>query len=1489
MRSKLFILLFISGVTTLAQSIEPEVHWRKIEWPEWDSETGQPVSQENSGEDWWYDHKNTYDANGVQTGFIAVGFHYGVNRLINYDIRDLDNNGTYEGCDYCDAASESHIVELFETPTIKRRCGRAIMMQFDMHGRCKWARNYNAGEFISVIQTSDGGFLALGYTSTTINAPVNIQNNYSSMAPSYINANSYLFYNPIMGQNLTHFDCQNTLATSKLPSAYDNRGSRPFLVKTDANGLIEWNYQYGGQDFYTEENAAFSQKMGSGDIVETDNGDFLIIYSTKKYNASVPDDKNNFQSYLISISEEGFVNWKIPVIGPSFELSSIAKNPTNTNKFAISGVKYYSPVQANTNEYNKSVVVAEITLNASGFSTNWSINGNVYREIGGAAQFPSAIGKGAKNTDVDYKSNGQIIFPYIDDCFPCGGAGHNRGIGKILILNSNNGSISSVLDIGPINAYDFQMACTPTSDGGFAVLSSKGKYDQQGVFIPSQYTDSDIFPNLTQGFRNVINNGGNGPSDVNNWMKYWDTDAYFVKFNSSDQQEWFKKVDATDQQREPFPGDFKKQECVYSISESSDGGYVTSGNTSHNFDDFYLLKLHGDCQKKIVDYEIPTNGTTNTIEVNSNTIWSSNKKINSRVVVSNGATLTVDGAVIEFADFRQTGNIVRIDILPGAKLILRNGAKLTSIQSCPQSVWSGIAVYGNSLLTQTFLNQGAVILEGSATQKVIIENSIDGIMTKGFHPSSLNSIDWATFGGIIQAEYANFQNNLRDVEFMRYSSFEGGKSKQNISFFKHCEFKKTSEFKEPNNFREGSVTMWDVQGVKFISCTFDNSSLNLDQQNTTCGIYSIDANYTVTWDCQNPDPVNGCFGADSSYFRGMKYGVKSEFTKGFVSDYIDIHGTEFKTLNGIYFGGAYGNRVTRSSFYVNRTDELAQTFKIPYGVYLDYNSGFTFEENKFYSSGQTTGHNVGLVVNNAGALYNSIYNNTFTNFHVGLSAQGWNNNGVVDPLKPNIGLEIRCNDFTFGHYDVYVQGNPLVAWDGIKREQGRPGDTKTLAGNSFSLSGLNQSDYLNYPHPINYHHHDINLAGNSTILKPVDVLNVNRISDFQFYSKSLSCPVGIVLGKTNGELHDQIDVAQNEIQMDQELLLQLMNATDDWQLEANILFAQTEQQWLDVYTDLMSQSPFLGHDVIETAILEPDFPDLMLRNVLLANPDSPKDSHLMNLVYNRNMANWIVQDILDGRSSYGAKEVIVGRISANIGLKHKAISELIRTFDRTSEYNGSDSIISLLSSQSELTFKYLLIDAYLAKKDYASALATLSAIQLNGYAGRDSMDLSAFNSWFTILLQIQEAQKTWFDLDSAQFNTIVALADTSNHNATMLWANAVLHLLEAESNYVEIVYIPQENSNKRDPYNNDNLLGEQVSGSLYLYPNPASHLLNIVDSDVVEGKVDLYTMDGVQLMSSPLSFGTAILDISILSQGVYLVKTTNEAGLSHVSQFIVKK
>lgn len=63
----------------------------------------------------------------------------------------------------------------------------------------------------------------------------------------------------------------------------------------------------------------------------------------------------------------------------------------------------------------------------------------------------------------------------------------------------------------------------------------------------------------------------------------------------------------------------------------------------------------------------------------------------------------------------------------------------------------------------------------------------------------------------------------------------------------------------------------------------------------------------------------------------------------------------------------------------------------------------------------------------------------------------------------------------------------------------------------------------------------------------------------------------------------------------------------------------------------------------------------------------------------------------------------------------------------------------------------------------------------------------------------------------------------------------------------------------------------------------------MVDVDAIEGEVDVYTIDGVQIMSSQLSFGTAILDISTLNQGTYLVKTTNEVGRTHVAQLVIRK
>ena len=82
---------------------------------------------------------------------------------------------------------------------------------------------------------------------------------------------------------------------------------------------------------------------------------------------------------------------------------------------------------------------------------------------------------------------------------------------------------------------------------------------------------------------------------------------------------------------------------------------------------------------------------------------------------------------------------------------------------------------------------------------------------------------------------------------------------------------------------------------------------------------------------------------------------------------------------------------------------------------------------------------------------------------------------------------------------------------------------------------------------------------------------------------------------------------------------------------------------------------------------------------------------------------------------------------------------------------------------------------------------------------------------------------------------------------------------------------------------------EQEIEYLKVYPNPTDQILNVVVTDAVDGRAEVYTMDGTFLLSTELIFGSAIIDVSSLTPGVYMVKSTNEAGVVHVVQFIINR
>ena len=146
----------------------------------------------------------------------------------------------------------------------------------------------------------------------------------------------------------------------------------------------------------------------------------------------------------------------------------------------------------------------------------------------------------------------------------------------------------------------------------------------------------------------------------------------------------------------------------------------------------------------------------------------------------------------------------------------------------------------------------------------------------------------------------------------------------------------------------------------------------------------------------------------------------------------------------------------------------------PYGLYLDgCPSGYQVTLNKFTNNRPTQGLCYGVLVNNGGGEANQIYKNTFTKQLVGVHAIGVNRNAA------GTGLQIRCNEFIDGGYDINAtQGDATTtSLAGVARNQGVPfsmGTTPSntqLAGNTFSGLSLNAQHWYNEGTYLDYWHH----------------------------------------------------------------------------------------------------------------------------------------------------------------------------------------------------------------------------------------------------------------------------------------------------------------------------------------------------------------------------------------------------------------------------------
>ena len=747
-----------------------------------------------------------------------------------------------------------------------------------------------------------------------------------------------------------------------------------------------------------------------------------------------------------------------------------------------------------------------------------------------------------------------------------------------------------------------------------------------------------------------------------------------------------------------------------------------------------------------------------------------------------GSTLTITSTI----KFNEGCKII---VEPGARLII-NGGTLTS--TCP-GFWGGIEVMGNPDLPQyPISNQGYVHIFNNGK----IEKANPGI--------------YSTNGGIVVASDASFINNKRSVIMENYPGW-------NHSTFTRCKFELTNhEGLSGNQYFIGAEL---VHPLRISGCTFENK-ISVDSMlypYRGYGILSLDADIHVYPAPALPsDPTHDSI---QPLFKNLAWGVYAMHSGIKSSLYISKALFE-ENMRGAYLSGYTGSSyamVVNSEFIVQNSVYTAG--KRTYGMYLDHCSGYTVENNDFYSA-VSRPEGYGLIINESGTNDNEIYNNSFHNLQYATQAQGCNRYSY--PYDG--GLCYRCNDFSANENDIFVISDavPGTRDQGVSLSQGNktmPAKNTFTEGNDSGFDVYNSFDVIQY---------FLDEDGNNYNVTPFPSVGLfPNVVIPSTYNKVLDCPYNsgsiIDINEIRGELAEATIKADSVC----DILSVLM---DGGSTEGLVAEVQTSipPDALETRDELINQSPFLSDSVMLTAILKEDvLPNAMIRDILVENPQSAKSDALIEAIDNRfvSMPDSMMAQIMEGENFLGAKEEKEQELIKWNSQYAVALKNLLGLYDRdTTGVYGVDSLISIINSDASLNSRYDLVSLYYRKNAIETGNFILNTIPSDvTLSENQQMIHDMYVSLFPMLDQVASDTNGTGSLDSTQIETLSIIA-TNNDAMPGVYAKNLL-IKKGLLQYDEPILIGSslKQSKKWKPFTDNPPQGSNIETMLQVYPNPAGN------------------------------------------------------------------
>ncbi|MCF8296700.1 MAG: hypothetical protein K9J13_04070 [Saprospiraceae bacterium] len=854
----------------------------------------------------------------------------------------------------------------------------------------------------------------------------------------------------------------------------------------------------------------------------------------------------------------------------------------------------------------------------------------------------------------------------------------------------------------------------------------------------------------------------------------------------------------------------------------------------------------------------------------------SNIKFSGNIDIYDNKTLTINnGAIVSM------GANHKIIVQPGSRLIIDNA----TITSGCGSYWTGIEVWGDKDEPQTYAYdgtkwmpefQGEVIIRNGGT----IRNSVDGIMAIG-KDYITGEFKWETTGGIIKATDANFINNNNSIWVGGYRSG----NTHNRSKIINCNFE-TNDLMLPGHTGYSFIGLCGINNINITGNRFKNTTQNsIDDRGI--GIVSYDASINVRSLCTSL--TIPCSSYKPNTFTGLNYGIKIFNSDPNVTTSI-VDNDFINCYRGIYLENTSTAVVTNNDFEV----PTYASSNLPYGMHIFGGTGFKVEENNFTNYGDFAGTR-GIVISNTLATVNQIYKNTFSGLNIGIQPQ-FINKGQIN--GDDVGLCLFCNVFDNPMYDVWVagkddspSGTPNI---GIAEfQQNSIGASKLPAGNEFTFTH-NQFDYdfsNDDAEFLKYYHED------DTPTEKYEPTNYSNLQpDNADWGTVQRCQSKIGNGNNNTQNYSNLYTAR--IAYNSSSLIR--DIWKDGGLEDLGEEIETTDPW-DAYVqfnELMSLSPYLSDEALIAMIENPVFTSLMVKLVMIANPQASHNDEIMQAIYDRlpEMPQSYIDAILAGSDGYSPLEQLEANVSSDYHLIRNIGEDIKRVYRMDTLNNwAEDSIIAFISRQKGLRDKYELAATYLHFGQYENMNTVLTNIP--NLFDLDELQLLNYQNnliTFAIAADIKENNKVPGSLNETQLTNLdnimqtEELVDKSMTLALLKWNNP-------EYEYNEIILEPSESSARMAKPNKIRKDIDEDETLFKIFPNPANNYITVQyrTSDKFCNKLSIAIKDasGRIIIEKQLIGGDneELIDTQKLKNGYYTILLYCDNNVISVEKLTITK